>query len=140
VATTDHLPQGWSDPLIFQWTEDGALDVLSCKHDPEAQAPRLLRWATVHLPGMQTVKSSDGKRLIIETKDGPIDLGTLASQPCLPYSVGKSRVECSVLFGEKKSKHSGPITWSLSLSLGEDAGIATEKVFSPLGNPLPFTK
>lgn len=136
APSTDYMPQGWSDPLILQWTDDGALDVLSCKQDQESYVSRPVRWATVHLPGLKTVKNGEEKRLILDTRDGPIDLGTLASQPCLPHFSGKSRVECVVLFGEKKSKASESLIWSLSLSLGEDAGVATERVFSPLNNPM----
>ncbi len=138
APSTDYLPKGWSDPLILQWTEDGGLDVLSCKQDREAHVLRPVRWATVHLPGLRTIKNSGDKRLVLDTRDGPVDLGTLASQPCLPHFGGKSRIECAVLFGEKKSKDSERMTWSLSLSLGEDAGVATERVFFPLNNPMPL--
>lgn len=140
APSTDYIPQGWSEPLILHWTDDGALDVVSCKQDQESHVSRPVRWATVHMPGIRTVKNSEGKKLILETRDGPIDLGTLASQPCLPHFSGKSRIECAVLFGEKKIRAIEPITWSLSLSLGEDGAIATEKVFSPLNHPMPLTK
>jgi len=122
------------------WKDDGALDVVSCGQDPATKIIRPLRWATVYLPGMRTIVQQGIRKLILDTRDGPMDLGELSSQPCLRKSQSKARIECALLFGEKKQRRSELVTWSLSLSLGEDAAIAAETLFSPHLQPQPIAR
>lgn len=136
--TYEHTPHGWNEPLTLKWQEDGALEVVSCGWDQETKVRRLLRWATVYLPGIRSTHQNGQRILLLDTRDGAIDLGDLSSQPCLGKTHPKGRVECTLIFGEKRERGSGAIIWTLSLALGEDAGIASEVVFSPRRQPQPI--
>jgi len=139
AAVLDDIPRGLSEPLMLWWKDDGALDVVGCGRDPDTKKIKLSRWATVHLPGIRSVELDGIRTLILETRDGPISLGGLPLQPCLPQSRTRGQVECSILFGEKKLRPPNPVTWQISLTLGEDAGAASEAVFFPQKKPQPIS-
>jgi hypothetical protein len=140
AAVLDDIPRGLSEPLMLWWKDDGGLDVVGCGRDLDPKKIKLSRWATVYLPGIRTVEHNGVRKLILETQEGPISLGELSLQPCLPQSRSRGKIECSILFGEKKLRPPNPVTWHISLTLGEDAGAASEAVFFPQKKPKPISR
>lgn len=136
----DDIPQGGSEPLVLRWRDDGDLDVLRCGRDSDTKKITLSRWATIHLPGVRAAEHNGVRQIMLDTSEGSIPLGDLSSQPCLPQSRAKGRIICSLIMGQKKDRKRNPVSWFASLTLGEDAGPASESVFFPHVKDIPVTK
>lgn len=133
-------PHDFSRPLTFAWRADGTLDLLSCVKDRFTAEVRVWRWANVTFAGVKTHDVAGVKRLMLETRDGPLDLGALEASPCMPQEHDRSPIKCGLLFGERTVRGTQKRSWSLSLTLGDGDEIASETRFVPFDVPEAFSR